>query len=541
MFDRSDGISLRSGFVLQASRQPDAPALMVRGQTRSYGDLEETARRWANAIVGASPSRPERVGVFGYRSEVSYCGALAALLSGAAFVPLNPGFPAQRNAFMIQQAGLDAIIVDKTCAAFLPDVLAGIDAPPLLFPDIEAPHIQGVQTRLLDARELRSTAPLHQIPPVTAEDIAYILFTSGSTGTPKGVPVAHGNVVYFLNTMAQRYGIRPQDRFSQTFDQTFDLSVFDLFLAWSNGATVYSMSSVELLAPTRFVNRNELTVWFSVPSVAVHMIRRNTLLPGTMPTLRWSLFCGEPLPRRVAEAWQNAAVNSTVENLYGPTELTIACLAHQWEPVRSGQLCHNDWVPIGRPFPGLSAMVVDDRLEPVPDGMPGELCINGPQTTSGYWRDSAKTSERYVDLPVSAFQTRRFYRTGDRVFRRADGEYVFLGRVDQQIKVLGHRVELGEIEAALAGHDGVEHAAAFGWPVIEGSAQAIVAFVSGGSVDVARLTERVRSTLPAYAVPSRIYPIVEMPLNSNGKVDRRALQDRLSVMPDIVQAAVESV
>jgi len=532
MFDRSDGISLRSGFLAHASLHPDAPAVVVRGATLSYGELERCARRWANAIVGVCRSRPERVGLFAYRSQVSYGGALAALFSGAAFVPLNPAFPAQKTASMIRQAALDAIIVDKTCAPLLPEVLAGIDAPPLLMPDIDSPDIPGVHARQLGRLELNLTAPLGQLPALTPEDFAYILFTSGSTGSPKGVPVSHGNVVYFMDVMTRRYGIRPEDRFSQTFDQTFDLSVFDLFMAWSSGACVYSMSTVELLAPTRFVNRNEITVWFSVPSVAAHMIRRNILLPGTMPTLRWSLFCGEPLPRRAAEAWQDAATNSAVENLYGPTELTIACLTYRWDRTRSPQLCHNDWVPIGRPFAGLGAMVVDDHLEPVPEGQAGELCLNGPQTTPGYWQDAGKTSERYIDLPVSKFQSRRFYRTGDRVLCLPDGDYVFLGRVDDQIKVLGHRVELGEIEAALTDQQGVEHAAAFGWPVREGSAQAIVAFVSGDCLDLGRLAEGAKLKLPAYAVPARLYPIGQMPLNSNGKVDRRRLRDRLSTMPD---------
>ena len=329
MFDRCDGISLRTGFLKNAAARPAAPAVVVRGATLSYGQMEETARRWANAIVGASRNRPEAVGLFAYRSDVSYCGTLAALFSGAAFVPLNPEFPSQKTRSMIQQAGLDAIIVDKMCAPLLSDILSGLDSPPLLLPEFDSFHIPGVDARALGHQNLSSTAPLLNLPALNPEDIAYILFTSGSTGTPKGVPVTHGNVVHFLDVMTNRYGIHPEDRFSQTFDQTFDLSVFDQFMAWSNGACVYSMSTVELLAPTRFVNKNELTVWFSVPSVAARMLRRGTLAPDTMRTLRWSLFCGEPLPRRAAEAWQDAASNSIVENLYGPTELTIACLLHR--------------------------------------------------------------------------------------------------------------------------------------------------------------------------------------------------------------------
>ena len=501
---------------------------MVRGVTRSYGELRHNASRWANAIVAGCEAAPQRVGVFAYRSEVSYTGTLAALLAGAAFVPLNPAFPPEKTQAMIAQAALDAIIVDKTCAAQVSKVLTGIRAPLLLTPELSAPQFAGVDAAIIDADELRQTAEPATLPALTADDIAYLLFTSGSTGAPKGVPVTHGNAVHFMDVMSQRYRIAANDRFSQTFDQTFDLSVFDLFMAWSNGASVYSLSTIELLAPTKFINKNELTVWFSVPSLPAQMIRRNTLTAGSMPTLRWSLFCGEPLPVRTAQLWQEAAPHSVVENQYGPTELTIACFVHRWDPELSPALCQNDVVPIGRPYPGLAALLVDGDLKPVPDGEPGELCVTGAQTSPGYWRDPAKTTERFVHLPISEYETRRFYRTGDRAVRLAAGEYIFLGRADYQIKVLGHRVELGEVEAALRQHASVEHAVAVGWPLNQLSADAVIAFVSGNSLDEPSLLEKAKDLLPPYAVPQRLFIVDHMPLNANGKIDRRALQERLS-------------
>lgn len=501
--------------------------MVVRGATRSYGELRETAGRWANAILGAARRQPQRIGLFAYRSEVSYTGTLAALFAGAAFVPLNPTFPADKTRAMIAQAGLDAIIVDKTCAPQVSNVLEGVSIPMLLTPELSSPEFASVSCPVIDADALRGTAVAGKLPALTADDVAYLLFTSGSTGAPKGVPVTHGNAVHFMEVMSQRYGIVANDRFSQTFDQTFDLSVFDLFMAWSNGACVYSLSTIELLAPTKFINRNELTVWFSVPSLPAQMIRRNTLTPGSMPSLRWSLFCGEPLPVRTAQLWQEAAPNSVVENQYGPTELTIACFVHRWDPESSPALCQNDVVPIGRPYAGLAAMLVDENLQPVPAGEPGELCVTGAQTSPGYWRDPAKTAERFVDLPVSEYEKRRFYRTGDRVVRLESGEYVFLGRADYQIKVLGHRVELGEVEAALRQHPAVEHAVAVGWPLNQLSADAVVAFVSGNSLEESALLERAKEVLPPYAVPQRLFMVENMPLNANGKVDRRALQERL--------------
>jgi len=523
--DRQNGRSLRDGFLRHAERNPDAPAITVRGITRSYRELRDRAGGWATAILGACGRRPERVGLFAYRSEVSYTGTIAALFAGATFVPLNPTFPPDKTAAMIDRADLDALIVDSTCLPQLSSVIGAFRGRCILTPESAAPEGLGVLT--LGAAELAAAMPLDQLPALTPEDTAYLLFTSGSTGAPKGVPVTHGNATYFVELMSERYGIGPTDRLSQTFDQTFDLSVFDLFMAWSNGACVYAMAPVDLLSPTRFINQNQLTVWFSVPSVPAQMMRRKTLNAGTMPTLRWSLFCGEPLPERSADAWQAAAPNSIVENLYGPTELTIACFVHRWDPATSPALSRNGIVSIGRPYDGLLAALVDHELKPVPDGEPGELCVAGPQTTPGYWRAPELTAQRYVDLPVSRHEARRFYRTGDLVSRTPGGDYVFLGRADQQIKVLGHRVELGEIEAALRSDPAVEHAVAFGWPASASAVDYVVAFVSGSHVDVESLTKRARTLLPAYIVPREILVTSDMPLNVNGKVDRRALKQRL--------------
>jgi len=511
------GGSLLSGFLKQVALRPDAPALVVKGRTLSYGELDQTARRWASAIVERVGGPAARVGIFGSRSEASYTAALAALYSGAAFVPLNPRFPADRTRAMISRADLDAIFVDKLASTQLPSVLVGLEkTPPVWLPESES------------ALELASIRPLDWVLPLLPpERVAYLLFTSGTTGIPKGVPIVHSNVRAFINWAVARYRIQPEDRFSQTFDQTFDLSVFDLFVAWEAGACVYAMSPVDLLAPSSFINKNELTIWFSVPSIPAQMRKRKLLGPGTLPTLRWSLFCGEPLPRTSAEEWQAAAPNSIVENLYGPTELTIACTVHRWDPEASPTLCVNDMVPIGAPFPGLTAVLVDDELHPVPDGKPGELCLCGAQTSPGYWKDPAKTAERFIRIQAAGLPEEVFYRTGDLARQLPNHEYVCLGRTDHQIKVLGFRVELGEIEGVMQTCAGVVQAVALGWPLSEGTAKGVVAFVSGTGIDTTEIRNACKASLADYMVPSRIIPMDEMPLNANGKVDRAVLKAQL--------------
>lgn len=509
--------SLRAGFLKQVALRPDAPALVVKDRALSYGELDKTARRWAGAIVGRLGGPAARVGVFGSRSELSYTAALAALYSGAAFVPLNPRFPPDRTRAMIRRADLDTIFVDRLASTQLAAILDGLEKiPPIWLPETES------------AGELASARSLDgELPPLPSDRMAYLMFTSGTSGIPKGVPILHSNVRAFINWAMDRYQFRSGDRFSQTFDQTFDLSVFDLFVAWEAGACVYATSPVDLLAPSRFINKNELTVWFSVPSVPAQMRKRNLLGPGTLPTLRWSLFCGEPLPRASAEEWQAAAPNSLVENLYGPTELTIACTVHRWDPRTSPGLCVNDMVPIGTPYPGLTAVLVDEDLRLVSDGKPGELCICGVQTSPGYWKDPVRSAERFVKIHAAGLPDEIFYRTGDLARQLPNGEYVCLARTDHQIKVLGFRVELGEIEGVLQTGTGVLQAVALGWPVSEGTAKGIVAFVSGAGINTTELQNACKAALADYMVPSKIIPLDDMPLNANGKIDRAALKSRL--------------
>ena len=298
---------------------------------------------------------------------------------------------------------------------------------------------------VLGARDLEPAGQWRRQADPVPDDIAYLLFTSGSTGIPKGVMVADRNVVPFIDYMVERYGISERDRLSQMFDMTFDLSVFDMFVAWQKGACVCCPSQKTMIKPGGFIGEMELTLWFSVPSTAVFMKRLGMLKPGRYPTLRWSLFCGEPLPMESAVAWSQAAPNSILENLYGPTELTIACTLYRWDPDHSARECEMGLVPIGHPYPGMKVLVADGELNEVSAGGEGELLMNGPQMSLGYWRDPEKTAAAFV-VPPGWREV--FYRTGDRVRKPVeDGPLAHLGRTDFQIKVNGHRVELGEIEA----------------------------------------------------------------------------------------------
>jgi non-ribosomal peptide synthetase component F len=321
--------------------------------------------------------------------------------------------------------------------------------------------------------------------------------------------------------MTPRYGISPADRVSQTFDLTFDLSVFDLFMAWEGGARVCVLMQQDLRNPSSFISGRELTVWFSVPSVALLMKRLRTLRADSLPTLRWSLFCGEPLPTGVAEDWHRAAPQSIVENLYGPTELTIACTVYRWQPSSSRHDGLNGIVPIGEPFPTMRTILLEDGYEE--SDTDGELLVSGPQVAVGYWNDADRTSKAFVSHPN--YPGLRFYRTGD-VVRRTHpaGPLCFVGRKDHQVKVLGYRVETGEVEAALRTCTGIDSVAVIPWPITEAGAAGLVAFV-GHPVDTgAQVRETLTHLLPSFMVPRHVHFMSELPLTSNGKIDRPALQ-----------------
>lgn len=513
---------LLAGFLRSCAAQPDAEALRIGEARWTYRELDLLARRWATVLIEANGgARPARVAIFASRSLPAYAGVLAALFAGAAFVPLNPRFPAARTRAMLEQAQVSAIIADGPAALQLGEVCVGLaEVPPLLLPETDAAGEGGGCAPRAGRAQLAAAAPLAVPVTVALHDLAYLLFTSGSTGTPKGVPVTHGNVVAFLDFNQARYAIVATDRVSQSFDQTFDLSVFDLFMAWGGAASLCVMQAADLLAPLRYVNRNAITVWFSVPSMANGPIRMGQLTPGCMPSLRLSLFCGEALPASVAIAWSLASPNAVLENLYGPTELTIACAVYRWKPATSPAECVNQVVPIGRLYDGLHLLLAEADLRPAADGEPGELCVAGPQVFPGYWHAPALSADRLFDAAGADGVTRRYYRTGDLVRRMADGQLAYLGRIDHQVKLNGYRIELGEIEAALC-RLGARQAVAVPFPDY-GQPSAIVAFVTG-DVDEAGLRTALRQSLPAYMVPARVHSLEQMPLNVNGKIDRNAL------------------
>lgn len=503
--------TLYEWFARTADRQPDAPALDLVDPVLSYRDLRRCAEAIATQILAGYGRPPARVALLASRSLVAYAGYLAATRLGATVVPLNPGHPAYRNQVICKAIGPDVLVVDEQGAAQLDDLAGTV----------------GAVLQLTDADVLAATPG--ELPEYRTgeQDVAYVLFTSGSTGTPKGVPITHANASPYVARNIARYEVGPGCRVSQTFDLTFDPSVFDLFVTWGGGATLVPPTRTELLTPVDYLADRKITHWFSVPSVISVSENLGNLPTDRATVLRQSIFIGEQLTYRQARAWRAIAPTARIDNVYGPTELTVACTEYrlpddpeQW-PTTS-----NDTVPIGPVYEYLDHVIVDEQGRPATEG---ELCVRGVQRFGGYLdpddnrgRFLVADGERYVSASDTVLGPEHYYRTGDRV-RWEDGHLVHLGRLDHQTKIRGYRVELGEIEAVLTRHPDVTQAVAV--TVREADTTELVAFYTGRAIPYPEFARWLRTYLPVHLVPRRLYHRDTLPLNVNGKVDRIALRE----------------
>ncbi|MGQ4388998.1 AMP-binding protein [Streptomyces sp. SAS_270] len=483
--------ALYQRFLRGLALSPDRPALRIGAESVTYRALHEQALTWAGSLGSAKV-----VGVLAGKTVTAYAGILGGLYAGATVVPLHPDFPVARTRRMLELSGAAALIADDRGRAALPRMYDDGAGIPVTEPD---PSLALARPR-----------------PVEPADVAYMLFTSGSTGRPKGVPISHGSTHHYFQLLDSRYDFTPDDVFSQTFDLNFDCAMFDLFCAWGSGATVDVTPQTAYLDLPAHIREHGVSVWFATPS-AISLVRRmGGLDAGALAGLRWSFFAGEALHAHDAVDWQAAAPASTLENIYGPTELTVTITGHRWNPDTSPGRCVNGLVPIGTVHDGHDHVLVDENDRETP--VEGELLITGPQMATGYL-DPEDDQGRFVER-----EGRVWYRTGDRVRRLADGELVYLGRLDSQVQVQGWRVELAEIDHALRACDGVQDVVTVATSGESGTE--IVVYYTGEVRPAARFARALREVLPKGMLPRRFEHVTEFPLNSNRKVDRKELARR---------------
>ncbi|RLU86320.1 peptide synthetase [Streptomyces griseocarneus] len=498
------GRRLHAFFEAACDRAASATALECGRHRLTYAELDARANRLAHHLRGLGVGEGSRVALLLPRSVDMYASLLGVGKAGAAFVPVDPASPPDRVGYIAEDADVDLLLTSSGLAP----ALTGLSCPVV---DLDA------SARALAAAPAARPAPAAPAHGLRDDDpIAYIMYTSGSSGRPKGVQIAQSSICNFVGIVPGLYDVRPRDRVHQGMTISFDFSIEEIWPTWSVGATLVAgpTGSGQFGAELAdCLERHRITVLYCVPTLLA-------TIPRDLPLVRSIMVGGEACPARLVDRWSRPG--RRILNTYGPTEATVTATVAELLPGRP--------VTIGRPLPTYSVVLLDEERHPVPDGTVGEICIGGPGVARGYVGRPELTADRFVEHPLAPPGS-RLYRTGDLGRVTADGELEYLGRADAEVKVRGHRVDLGEIDNVLLEDPGVAEAATALVPSPNGggggelSAYVVpTADAAGqGTVLVARLREHARHRLPAYMVPSFVDVLTELPMMPSGKVDRGRL------------------
>ena len=506
------GLCLHEVIELRAAETPQAVACVQPGESETqerritYGELNQRANQLARALRNRGACPGQRVGIFVERSIEMMVGLLAIQKSGAAYVPLDPGYPAERIRLTLEDAQVPVLITQQSLRSQLPEHRAQV-----LCIDSDWANIASESTD-----NLGKTA--------TPEDIAYVIFTSGSTGRPKGVQIPHRAVVNLLTFMARELHVDAGDVFPALASFAFDMCIPELYLALVSGGAVV-IGGKDLAA-----NGEELAA----------LLRRTgaTIVHATPTTWRLLLEAGfngkglkrvigaEPLPRELCKRLLNE--DPSLYNFYGPTETTVWSTYHHFTST-------DEPVVVGKPIANTQVYILDENLQPLPAGVYGEIYIGGDGVARGYLNRPELTVEKFVDDPFSSSADRKMYRTGDVARFLADGRIEFQGRADHQVKLRGYRIELGEIEAVIAQHPGVKQSVVIAREDVAGDKRLVAYLVTKADhkVSPAELRDWVHARLPEYMVPSAWVQMEQLPLSPNGKVDRKNLPTPEYLRPEL--------
>lgn len=473
-------------------------AFCIKKTFYSYKQLKQCVLNIRESIRTFNDELPF-VGVVVNDDIETYASILALWLEGKAYVPLHESMPIERCEEIVQQVGISYILNSSEFPTRYKN-----------FQVIATSNLTKVANKALS--------------PITVEDsnIGYILFTSGSTGKPKGVPITRANIASFVSAFWNLgYKVDETDRFLQAFDLTFDLSVMSYLIPLLRGACIYTVPHdlIKYSYIAELLEDEKITFALMVPSTIRYL--RPYFDEISLPYLKYSLFCGEALPLDITQEWSKCTPNAIIYNVYGPTENTIFCSCYRYS--RKGNNKHNNGsLSIGKPMLG-GVMEIFNEVDKIASiGESGELCLAGVQLTLGYWNDPMKNSEAFFYHNGTLY-----YKSGDICTKDQDGDFLYIGRIDSQIKIQGFRVELGEIEyhanQSLFGKNTV----AIGYLNRFGTNE-IALFIEDCEKSTVDLEQYLHSKLPPYMIPSCYHFVCKFPLNINGKIDRKKLKLMLS-------------
>ena len=519
-----------------AARAPRLPAVASGARFLTYEELDRLSNQVARALLAQGTAPGDRVGILAPKSAASVVALFGVLKAGACYVPLDPKSPAARLSSIMRDSGI-AIVLADTATAHQAAALAG-SVPGLRTVIVTGPH-WGAE----DSRPSESLPPGLAVLPwekVLAEsdkvlageraietDLAYILYTSGSTGTPKGVMISHRNSLTFVAWAANCTGLTEEDRVCSPAPLHFDLSVFDVFATCKAAACMVVLPETTSTFPARlaqWMEREQISVWYSVPSVLTMLATYGNLPECDLTRLRTVIFAGEVFPVKHLTRLMTELPHASYFNWYGPTETNV-CTSFE-VPAAHDPATLPAPVPIGKACANTDVFAVTgDGSRVSRPGEEGELYVRGPGLMRGYWDRPDRTREVLVTNPFQQAYDEPAYRTGDMVTIDADGNYVFLGRRDSMVKTRGYRVELGEVEAALYAHPAIREAAVLPVPdgILGNRLRAVISANGSGAPTRQEVLEHCRQRLPRYMVPDTVEFCDELPKTSTGKVDRTRL------------------
>ncbi|MEU3751624.1 amino acid adenylation domain-containing protein [Streptomyces olivoreticuli] len=507
-----------------ARRHPGRTAVTCAGSTLDHAELSARANRLARLLAARGIGPDSVVALALPRSLELVVGLLAVAKCGAAYLPLDPDYPADRLAYMLQDASPAAVLTDTATAGRIPSH----DLPTVLVDGTDA-----------DAYATTDLAPEERTRPVRPTDTAYIIYTSGSTGRPKGVPVTHHNVARLFSATDQWFGFDEHDVWTLFHSYAFDFSVWELWGALLHGGRLVVVPHLVSRDPAAFLRLladERVTVLNQTPSAFYQLMAADKENPGTELALRYVVFGGEALElARLADWYDRHADDApTLVNMYGITETTVHVSYIALDRAKAAAGASST---IGVNIPDLRVYVLDRYLQPVPPGVTGEMYVAGEGLARGYLGRHALTAERFVADPYAHLfgeSGTRMYRSGDLARRRHDGNLDYFGRADHQVKIRGFRIELGEIEGVLADHPDVADAAVVVREDSPGDKRLVAYAVPAADTTPAALREHAAAGLPAHMVPSAVVLLERLPLTANGKLDRKALP-----APDLTAAVTE--
>jgi amino acid adenylation domain-containing protein len=521
-----------------AARAPRRPAVAVGERFLTYAELDQLSNQVARALLNQGVAPGDRVGILAGKSAASVVAVFGVLKAGACYVPLDPKSPAERLATMMTDAGIAVVIADQA-TVHRAAAMAG-SVPQLRAVIVTGPHWGPKETARPEpgtTSQGPAVVPWDAVLAGPAEglgadlavetDLAYILYTSGSTGTPKGVMISHRASLTFVEWAAACTGLSEQDRVCSPAPLHFDLSVFDIFAACKATACMTIVPETTPMFPARlaqWLECEQVTVWYSVPSVLTILAARGNLRAFDLSRLRAVIFAGEVFPAKHLTRLMSQLPRPRYLNWYGPTETNV-CTWYE-VPAADGPAALTAPVPIGKACTGTDVFAIDSQgRRATRPGEEGELYVRGPGLMQGYWGQPGKTRQVLVPNPIQDASDEPAYRTGDLVTIDDDGNYVFLGRRDGMVKTRGYRVELGEVETTLHEHPAIREAAVLPVPdeLLGTRLRAVICADDPGDLTRQQVLDHCRQRLPAYMVPDIVEFCQPLPRTSTGKIDRARL------------------